>query len=163
MRAAKYLGRIRWLDMRISICQVEKERVMDLATRITPSMSDMPPGGGGVSDRIGNAAAKLADLEREIVANIDQLIDDRRVILDFLDTLQSLGYTTPAEYTVLVMYFVQCRTVEDIAEKFKPRPKSPRQISRIKASALKSAQAFLDDPTAWPAGFELVDWRARER
>lgn len=139
MRAARYLGRILELDARIDRKQAEKERVMELATHITPTMSDMPHGGGGTSDKVGNAGARLADLEHEIVATIDELIDAKREVLAILELLPV------DDYQVLHMHFVQGLTYEEIADNFQPKPKSVRQIHRIKSRAIKRVQTILDE------------------
>lgn len=138
IRAAAYLGQIRRLNARIDNKLQEKKQIMDLATNITPVLSDMPRG-SGVSDKVGNAGTKLANLEKQINQIIDQLIDARDEIIRLIETLP------PDEYTVLHNYFVLGQTVECIAENMKPRPKSPRQIYRIKGRAMKHVQAILDE------------------
>lgn len=137
-RAAAYLGQIGRLNARINNKLQEKRQIMDLALNVTPTLSDMPRG-SGLSDKPGNAGAKLADIEMEINQIIDQLIDTRNEIIDLIETLP------PDEYMVLHNYYVLAQTVEAIAENMKPKPKTPRQIYRIKSRALKHVQAILDE------------------
>lgn len=138
IRAATYLGQIGRLNARINNKLQEKKQIMDLATCITPTLSDMPRG-SGLSDKAGNAAARLADVEMEINRIIDQMIDTRAEIVQLLETLPS------DEYTVLHNYFVLGQTVEVIADNMQPRAKTPRQIYRIKRRAMKRVQAILDE------------------
>lgn len=137
MRAAEYLGQIRRLDAKINNKLTERQRIMELATRITPSMSDMPRA-SGVSDKVGDAVLKLVALEEEINQTIDQLIDIRAEVVKLLEALPH------DEYTVLHHYYVQGQTVESIADVMTPRPKTPRQIYRIKARAMRRVQSILD-------------------
>lgn len=138
IRAAAYLGQIGRLNARINNKLLEKQQIMDLATNVTPALSDMPRG-TGLSDKAGNAGAKLADVEMEINRIIDQLINTRAEIIRLLETLP------PDEYVVLHNYFVLGQTIEVIADNMKPRPKTARQIYRIKSKAMKHVQAILDE------------------
>lgn len=137
IRAAAYLGQIGRLNARINNKLQEKQQIMDLATNITPTLSDMPRG-SGVSDKVGNAGTKLANLERQITRTIDQLIDARAEIIRLLETLPS------DEYTVLHNYYVLAQTFEVIADNM---GKSVRQVYRIKSRALKHVQAILNERT----------------
>lgn len=138
IRAAAYLGQIGRLNARINNLLQEKQQIMDLATNITPTLSDMPRG-SGTSDKVGNASVKLANLEDQINRIVDQLIDTRAEIIALLETLPL------DEYTVLHNYFVLGQTIEVIADNMNPKPKTPRQIYRIKARAMKHVQAILDE------------------
>lgn len=152
MRAAKYLGQIRRLDAHIDAKIAERQRVMDLATRITPTLSDAPGGSGGVSDRVGDAVAKLLDLDIQINQAIDRLVDVREEILDLLEMLP------PEEYRVLHAHFVRGMTFAAIAEDMKPRPLTERQVHRIKGRALKRMQAMLDSNP--PASIQRAELEA---
>lgn len=134
IRAAAYLGQIGKLNDRIKNKLQEKQQIMDLATNITPPLSDMPRG-TGLSDKPGNAGTKLADVEREINRIVDQLIDTRAEIIQMLETLPQ------DEYTVLHNYFVLGQTWEVIAENI---GRSVRQVYRIKSKGMKHVQAILD-------------------
>lgn len=138
MRAAKYLGQILRLDARVERKLAEKQHVLELATKTTPSLSDMPRG-GGPADKVGDAVARLVALEAEIDRIVDELIDARAEVLKLLETLPD------DEHDVLHKYYVQGQTIETIADGMLPRPKTERQIYRIKARALKRVQAILDE------------------
>ena len=134
MRATKYLLQVRRLDARINNKLAEKQRIMDLVTGVSPSLSGMPRPTGN-HDKIGDAIARLTEVEEEINRVIDQLVVVRAEVVGLLETL-------PAdEYNVLHQYYVQGLTVEVIAEGM---ARTERQIYRIKARGLKRVQAILD-------------------
>lgn len=74
-----WLLQYRRLDDRIDRMEKEKSRWMERATKMSAS-SDGMPRGSGVSDTVGQAVAKIADLQAEINREIDRLVDLRREI-----------------------------------------------------------------------------------
>lgn len=56
----RYLNQYRIMHIEIDQITKELQRWQDLATRISPSYSDMPHGGG--SDRVQTAAVEVAEL-----------------------------------------------------------------------------------------------------
>lgn len=138
MRVVKYLEKIREMDMRVDGKIAERERILELATAITPVLSDMPKG-GGPSDKIGNAAVKLAAIAAEIDEATDRFIDYRAEAIRLLEALPI------NEYAVLHGHYVRYQTIEYIAENWVPAPKTARQVYRIKAKALRHAQTLLDE------------------
>ena len=72
MTAKEYLSRYHLINIRINQKIDQQRQLRELATNISPSS-----GGGhssGVSDKVGTAVAKIATLEQEINAEIDELI-----------------------------------------------------------------------------------------
>lgn len=73
MTAKEYLSRYHLINIRINQKIDQQRQLRELATNISPSS-----GGGhsssGVSDKVGMAVAKIATLEQEINAEIDELI-----------------------------------------------------------------------------------------
>ena len=66
------------IERRINRMLDEKQRWMEKATMITPTISDMPKGGG--TDKIQNAVCRIADIEDDINREIDRQIDLRERI-----------------------------------------------------------------------------------
>lgn len=66
------------IERRINRLLDEKQRWMEKATMITPTLSDMPKGGG--TDKIQNAVCRIADLVADINREIDRQIDLRERI-----------------------------------------------------------------------------------
>ena len=137
MRADEYLSRIDRLDARIFDLLTEKQRLMEMATRLSPDMTGLPHA-SGVSDRVGSAAVELASVDEEINRTVDRLIDARAEVTALLEMLPD------DEYKVLHQYYVQQRVVGAIAENWTPREITERQVFRIKARALRRVQAILD-------------------
>ena len=76
-----WFQRLRDLDDKADSIQLEIQRLRDNATKCTPSMSGMPPGGSGYSDKVGSCAElvseeeqRLAELQNEINAMRNEAI-----------------------------------------------------------------------------------------
>jgi len=134
MRAVVYLERIQKLDELIDAKILEKEDLLERATSLAPNMDGMPHA-PGVSDKVGNAATRLADKAAEINRLTDQLIDYRDEALALLEQLP------PLEYRVLHRFYVKYWTMDTIAQDV---GKSERQCHRIKGNGLRRLQAMLD-------------------
>ena len=137
MKAYRYLSQVLRLNRKINAKLEEKAQILDMVTKITPTISDMPKGGGN-HDKIGDAVARLVAVEHEINRTIDKFVDTRDEILRTLEGLPD------KEYTVLHGYYIQGQTVEAIADGWQPEPMSVRNAYRIKARGLRRVQAILD-------------------
>ena len=82
-----WLLQYRRLHARIDRMEREKSRWIERATQISAT-SDGMPHGSGVSDKVGNTAAKIADLTAEINREIDRLVDLRREIEKTISAVQ---------------------------------------------------------------------------
>lgn len=134
MRAVLFLERIQRLDALIDCKLQERADLLERATSMAPNMDGMPHA-PGVSDKVGNAAARLADKAAEIDRLTDKFVDHRNQALALLERLP------PLEYRVLHCLYVRYWTREDTAEAL---DKSERQIYRIRRNGLKHLQAILD-------------------
>ena len=122
-----WLDQVKKLDQLINAKLAEKTQLTDMATKITPEVSDMPRG-GGVSDRVGNLAAKLADLARETDDLVDRYVDHRDLVIKTLEKLP------PMEYGALHRHFIRYMTWEDVAADM---GKSTMQVWRYKKKGLE--------------------------
>ena len=103
-----WLEQVKKLDELIDAKTAERDQLWALATKITPEMSDMPHS-SGVSDKVGNMSAKLADLARETNEVMDQYINYKASVVAILEKL-------PAnEYGVLHRYYIRYMTWEEVA------------------------------------------------
>ena len=134
MNAEEWLEQIKWLDERINAKLAEREQLMALATKVTPSMDGMPHG-GGVTDKVGNIAVKLTTLAEETNALVDQYVDQRREVIKALEQLPN------NEYTVLHKHYVQFRTWESIADEMDI---SAMTVWRYKVSGLKNLSRVME-------------------
>lgn len=76
--AREYLSRLRALDVMIALKHSHADDLREKSRRVTRAMDALSFGGQG--DRVGEAAAQLADLEREILADYSALLSQRQEI-----------------------------------------------------------------------------------
>lgn len=106
----KYLQQIRFYDSRITTKLEELQHLKEMILQITPTLTGDNISGGGNQDKLGDAVAKIIDLEAEINENINRYIAAKQEIGDVLDKL-----TDPEQFMVLHMRYVQYKTWEQIA------------------------------------------------
>lgn len=104
-----WLEKVRELNELIDAKCAERDQLWAMATKITPVVSDMPHG-GGVTDKVGNISAKLADLAREANDLVDRYVDYKQMVIRELEKLPIEQYGT------LHRYYVQYMTWEEVAE-----------------------------------------------
>ena len=97
MTAKEYLSQARYLDMRINSKLDQIESLHELATRCTSTISGMPhnPNHGG--SPMADAICKIIDLESEINADIDKLVDLKREIVGVIKSVNNIEYQTLLE------------------------------------------------------------------
>jgi RNA polymerase sigma factor (sigma-70 family) len=88
MNAHDWLCRVTDLDGLITAKLEERDQLMALATKCTGDMDGMPRG-SGTSDKVGNAAVKLADMAKEIDDLVDEYVDLKREVNAALDKLDA--------------------------------------------------------------------------
>ena len=76
------------LNMEIDQLSDELQRWQDLATRISPSYSDMPHGGG--SDKVQTAAVEVAELTDKLNQKLHQAIMVQENIKKLLESLDDI-------------------------------------------------------------------------
>ena len=130
MNAHDWLCGLRDLDELINAKIREREQVMDMATKITPNMDGMPHG-SGVSDKVGNAAAKLADMADEINALVDDLIDYKQQVNT------ALGKLSASDQLLLHRHYIQGMTWTEVADAMNM---SGMNVWRLKVKALENLQ-----------------------
>ena len=80
MTAKEYLNQAYWLDRRIDSKLMLLENLKDMATKTTSIMSDEVVSHTRNVHRMQDIIAKIADMEDEINADIDALVDLKREI-----------------------------------------------------------------------------------
>lgn len=81
----RYLNQYRIMHIEIDQITKELQRWQDLATRISPSYSDMPHGGG--SDRVQTAAVEVAELTDQLNEKIHQAVKMQQEIKELIGTI----------------------------------------------------------------------------
>lgn len=117
-----WLGQIKKLDELIKAKEFE---IMAQATKMTASLDGMPHG-GGVSDKVGDGAVKLAEDK-----DLNDLKQRRQYIIDTIKLLPA------KQFGVINREYVQGMTQEQIAEDMNY---CTVQVWRIKKIALKTLQ-----------------------
>lgn len=138
-RAKNYLKRIEQCDARINAMQDKMDDLYDQATRITPTLKQDVVSGGGNHDKVGDAAAKIVDLQNEINRQIDYYVDLQRTANDLLNKLQD-----HVHYTILYRRYMLGDSWATIAEEI---GKSERQTNNLHGEALLAFADLLPDET----------------
>lgn len=136
MNAKEYLGQAYRVDQRINSKLEQVLSLRDLTTKATATMSDMPGGDSRNVYRMQDIIGKIIDLENEINADIDQLVDLKR---EMVVTIKSV--TDPECQTLLELRFLCFKTWEQIAVEM---DYSIQHIYRLRERALK----MITQPTA---------------
>ena len=126
-----WLEQIKKLDELIQAKEFDIADVMAKATKMTASFDGMPHG-GGVSDKVGDNAVKLADRHRD---ELNALKQQKQYIIDTLKMLPA------KEYGILRRQYVMGMSQEQIAFDMNY---CTVQIWRIRKKALKRLGGILE-------------------
>lgn len=105
-----WLLQYRSLNRQIDRLEKEKNKWIERATKIS-APSDGMPHGSGVSDTVGFAVSKAADLAAKIDREIDKLADLRREIEAAIRTVDDRVL-----YELLEYRYLDCMRWEEVAE-----------------------------------------------
>ena len=108
--AKAYLQQIKLCDEYISSKLAEVERLKALALNITSTIKGDVSSGSHSQDKIGDAVAKLLDLQNDINNAIDKYVDLKREIHSVLDQLTNKDYVS-----ILYKRYFEHKTWEKIA------------------------------------------------
>lgn len=110
MGAKEYLQKIRMYDTRIESKLLEVQALRAMITKITPTMKTDVVTASSPQDKLGDAVAKIVDLETEIDNEIDAYVDLKREVTALLERLEN-----PFHYKVLHQRYFLYHTFERIA------------------------------------------------
>ncbi len=126
MTTKEYLEQYRTLNLMIN-AKMERARLWrQRAEYVSPSGEGGTP--GKIRDRVGDTVARIADLEREINADIDALVDLGRKISDKIKSVKQ-----DKQRQILELHYLNGFSLDDVAERMHY---SYRQVCRIHAQAL---------------------------
>lgn len=111
MTAKEYLSEVQRLQNNIELKQRELQSVRDAATRITTSYSGVKVHSNSHYDKVADNANKIADLESEIVTDIEQLFALKHRIINQIQGLGNINYVN-----VLYFRYVELNDFFTIAE-----------------------------------------------
>ena len=134
MNVTEWLEKVKKMDESIDRKLKDKQALWDLATKITPELSDMPHG-TGVTDKVGNLSVKLVEIDQVINFMVDAYVDHRERVIGALELLY------PKECGVLYRQYIEYKNTQDIANEM---GYCTRQVSRIRKNGLNHLKDVLE-------------------
>lgn len=134
MTAKEYLEQAYQIDQRIHSKLAQVESLRALAVRVTTTLSDTPPNPSRNLQSMEAALCKLVDLEREINADIDTLVDLKRESVALIKEISN-----PEHQVLLEMRYLRFKTWGQIAKEL---GYSIRSVYRLHDAALKNLDSF---------------------
>lgn len=136
MTAKEYLQQVEKLDLLIQNKLAEKQQWLEVALDITAHLGGERVQTSGSKSKMAEAVEKCIDVEREISALIDRMIDTKDEIISVIE-----GVENPTEYDVLHKRYIQKMSLQQIADRY---GKEYSWATTTHGRALKSAQDVLD-------------------
>lgn len=136
MDAKSYLRQVEKLDKQISNKLVEREQWRDIALGITASIGGERVQASSSQQKMADAVIKCVDMEEEIDALVDNLIEVKKDVIATIEQLES-----PTEYDILHKRYIQFIPLQDIAERY---GREYTTITTTHGRALKNVQMLLD-------------------
>lgn len=140
MTVKEYLGQAYRIDQRINSKLEQVGSLRALATKATAAISDTPSGGSRNVQSMESVIVKIIDLEHEINADIDMLVDLKREIVNVIKRISNPEYQTLLELRYLCFYSWEKIAVE--------MDYDLRYMHKLHKKALDQCSAFV------PAGKE---------
>lgn len=132
-----YLQKIRLYDTHINNKMAELARLRDMVENITPTLKDDVVASSGSKDKLGDAVAKIVDLQNEVNRAIDEFVDKKTEVCATIDSLQN-----PDHVALLHKRYVEYLTWEQIAcDMFM----SYRNVLYVHGRALQAIESVLCD------------------
>ena len=146
MKAKDFLKQVEKLDKLIENKLIEKEQWKSIALGVTVAGKDVKIKGvlhqmdkvqaSGNPQKMSDAINRYIDIEREIDACIDELVDTKKEVLNVIEQLNAM------EYDILHKVYIQHLTFYDIAAVY---DNSYSWVTTIHGRALKNVQKILDE------------------
>lgn len=108
--AKEYLQQVKMCDVHINNRLEELAKLKALATKITSNWSSEPSGGSGNQDKLGDAVAKIIDLQQEINEAVDAFVDKKNEVREVLERIKN-----PDQLDLLYKVYFQYQTLEQAA------------------------------------------------
>ena len=130
MTSKEYLQQGYRIDQRINSKIAQVTNLRELATKATATLSDMPGNASPNTHRMEDIIVKMVDLENEINADIDSLVDLKAEMVSVIKNVRN-----PELQTLLELRYLCFRTWEQIADEL---GYSIESIYRLHREALKN-------------------------
>lgn len=135
MTAKEYLAQGRHLDARIDAKIQQLEALNALARNATSTLTGMPSGTAKTSSKLEEIVAKIVDLQAEINADIDKLVDLKRGIRALIEAVPDSD-----QKTLLEMRYLCFQSWEQIAVDMQF---CLRNLYRVHTEALEACDRIL--------------------
>ena len=129
MTAKEYLGQAYRIDQRINSKLEQLSSLRNLATKATSTLSDAPPSGTRTVHRMEDVIVKIVDMENEINADIDKLVDLKQEIIRVIKAVENSEL-----HTLLELRYLCFKTWEEISVEM---GYTMRHLYRMRDEALK--------------------------
>ena len=136
-KAKKFLKKIRWIDNEIDALIEDKKSYMDLATKRTSTWDGCGVHNSGCKDQMEEVTAKIADIENEICAKIDRLLDYKKKVSKVIEQIEDKECQK-----ILVLKFARYMPMVDIADKMNMDRST---VYRKYNKAIKAVQEILSE------------------
>lgn len=134
--AKAYLRKIELLDAHINNKLSDLHQLRTMVTKITATISPVAVSGSGSQDKLGDAVAKIVDLQTDINKQIDEYVDLKREISAVLEKMDD-----PDQVKVLHKRYFEYKPWERIACEMKY---SFRNVCYIHGKALQAVETILE-------------------
>lgn len=135
MDAKAYLQQVERYENLITAKLEEMDRLRALTTKITSSWKDDVVSSSGSQDKLGDAIAKIIDLQTEINETIDEYVDRKREVGSVLEKVENSN-----QMAVLTKKYLLYESLEQIAVEMNM---SYRNVCYIHGEALLVVAALL--------------------
>lgn len=136
MDAKEFLREVRKIDLEIRNKLVEKQQWKDLALRITAAMEGERVRTSGSPSKMADAIDRCVDVEAEIDALVDRLVQTKKQVVQIIEGLDS-----PIEYDVLHRRYIQFLSLQEIADHY---GRDYGWATTTHGRAVKNVQGILD-------------------
>lgn len=137
--AKAYLQQVELFDNHINNKLEELDRLRSLTTKITTSMKHDVVSSSGSQDKLGDAVAKIIDLQTEINDAIDSYVDRKREVSSIIERIQDVDQSK-----VISKRYLLYEPWEQIAIEM---GFTYRHITRIHGEALQTVRELLKGKT----------------
>ena len=130
MNAKEYLSQAVWLDRMIDSKLEQLETLKSLAMKVTSSFTKEKISGGNIEkSKMESTMVKVIDLEHEINADIDRLVNLKKDIQDTINKMDDIN-----QQLLLELRYLSGKGWDEIAASM---GYDPRTVYRIHGKALK--------------------------
>lgn len=136
MDARAFLKQVEKIDAKIRNKLIEQQQWRDIALCVTANTEGEKVQSSGAKSKMAEAIDRCVDMESEINALIDELIDTKKTVIATIEQVDS-----PIEYDVLHKVYIQYMTFQEVADHF---GKEYGWVTTTHGRAKKSVQDILD-------------------